>query len=69
MYKKWVIMKFLKNNGFHTRRKKDSGETNSVDGWRSGRYEEDGDPELVDGRQGLIVVAKALQEAKAHSGL
>jgi hypothetical protein len=40
-----------------------------MDGWCGGRYEEDRDPKVMDGRQGLRVVAKLLQEAKAHSGL
>jgi hypothetical protein len=30
-----------------------------LDGWCSGRYEEDGEPKVVDSRQGLRVVAKS----------
>jgi len=30
-----------------------------MDGWCIGRYEEDGDPKVADGRQGLRVVAES----------
>jgi hypothetical protein len=39
-----------------------------MDEWCSGRYEEDRDPKMVDGRQGLRVVAKFLRKPRLTVG-